>query len=171
LRSCDQRLSLSGKNVQVGLRISHPLRHPRYPGSINQPHQSPSTSWCNLVGSSRTSTFMSSSTIFVIGATGIQGGAVCRALLSSNKWIVRALVRNISSPISQALKSQGASLIQEDRTIFSPSSPQPLAALASSSTLIPTPQMPVLSSIRPKHPRSIERRSNQTCHLFQCNWS
>jgi uncharacterized protein YbjT (DUF2867 family) len=56
---------------------------------------------------------MSSSTIFVIGATGTQGGAVARALLS-NKYAVHALVRNPNSAASQTLKSQGASLFEGD---------------------------------------------------------
>jgi uncharacterized protein YbjT (DUF2867 family) len=56
---------------------------------------------------------MSSSKIFVIGATGAQGGAVARALLRNN-YAVNALVRDPASAASQALKSQGASLFQGD---------------------------------------------------------
>jgi uncharacterized protein YbjT (DUF2867 family) len=56
---------------------------------------------------------MPSPTIFVIGATGAQGGAVARALLSNN-YQVHALVRDPTSTASQALKSQGASLFEGD---------------------------------------------------------
>lgn len=56
---------------------------------------------------------MSSSTIFVIGATGAQGGAVARALLN-NSYQVHALVRDPTSTASQALESQGASLFEGD---------------------------------------------------------
>lgn len=56
---------------------------------------------------------MPSSTVFVIGATGNQGGGVARALLS-NKYAVHALVRDPTSTASQALKSQGASIFEGD---------------------------------------------------------
>lgn len=56
---------------------------------------------------------MSPSTIFVVGASGLQGGSVSRALLRNN-WAVHALVRDPNSPASQALKSQGASLFKGD---------------------------------------------------------
>jgi uncharacterized protein YbjT (DUF2867 family) len=56
---------------------------------------------------------MSPSTIFVVGATGAQGGAMARALLRNN-WVVHALVRDPSSSASQTLKSQGASLFKGD---------------------------------------------------------
>jgi uncharacterized protein YbjT (DUF2867 family) len=51
--------------------------------------------------------------IFVIGATGRQGGGVSRALLKEN-WHVRAFTRNPSSPKAQALKALGAKLVQGD---------------------------------------------------------
>lgn len=56
---------------------------------------------------------MSQPTIFVIGATGAQGGSVARAALR-NKVAVHALVRDPNSAASQALKSQGASLFEGD---------------------------------------------------------
>jgi uncharacterized protein YbjT (DUF2867 family) len=56
---------------------------------------------------------MPSSTVFVIGATGAQGGGVARALLS-NKHAVHALVRDPTSTASQVLKSQGASIFEGD---------------------------------------------------------
>lgn len=56
---------------------------------------------------------MSPQTIFVVGATGAQGGAVARALLRNN-WAVHALVRDPSSTSSQALESLGASIFPGD---------------------------------------------------------
>jgi uncharacterized protein YbjT (DUF2867 family) len=57
---------------------------------------------------------MSLPTIFVIGATGAQGGAVARALLSSKKYTVNALIRDPDSEAAKALTTQGASLIKGD---------------------------------------------------------
>ncbi|MEV1079322.1 NmrA/HSCARG family protein [Streptomyces sp. NPDC050211] len=51
--------------------------------------------------------------ILVIGATGNQGGATARQLLSRG-WSVRALVRNPDKPEAQALKEQGATLVRGD---------------------------------------------------------
>lgn len=52
--------------------------------------------------------------IFVIGATGVQGGSVAKSLLESKKWAVNALVRDVNSSASLTLKSLGAQLIQGD---------------------------------------------------------
>lgn len=51
--------------------------------------------------------------ILVLGATGNQGGATARELLSRG-WTVHALVRNPDKPEAQALKERGAVLVQGD---------------------------------------------------------
>ena len=52
--------------------------------------------------------------IAVIGATGSQGGSVCKTMLSEPSWHVRALTRDTNSSKSQALAKQGAELVQAD---------------------------------------------------------
>jgi uncharacterized protein YbjT (DUF2867 family) len=52
-------------------------------------------------------------TIVVTGATGLQGSAVTRHLLS-NGWHERALTRNSNSEKAQALFSEGAEVVQGD---------------------------------------------------------
>ncbi|MGW9422264.1 NmrA/HSCARG family protein [Streptomyces koyangensis] len=52
-------------------------------------------------------------TILVLGATGNQGGATARALLSRG-WTVRALVRDPGRPAARALEEGGAELVQGD---------------------------------------------------------
>lgn len=52
-------------------------------------------------------------TILVTGATGQQGGAAARRLLTHG-WRVRALTRNGTSPAAQALARQGAELVVGD---------------------------------------------------------
>lgn len=52
-------------------------------------------------------------TIVVTGATGLQGSAVTRHLLSSG-WHVRALTRNPKSEKAQALSALGAEVVQGD---------------------------------------------------------
>lgn len=51
--------------------------------------------------------------IVVTGATGHQGGAVTRSLLA-DRWHVRALTRNPSSPKARALAALGAEVVQGD---------------------------------------------------------
>lgn len=51
--------------------------------------------------------------IVVTGATGLQGGAVTRHLLTSG-WSVRALTRNPASAKAQALSTLGAEVVQGD---------------------------------------------------------
>jgi uncharacterized protein YbjT (DUF2867 family) len=52
-------------------------------------------------------------TIVLTGATGLQGGAVARRLLSDG-WLVGALTRNPNSDKARALTAQGAELVQGD---------------------------------------------------------
>ncbi len=52
-------------------------------------------------------------TVLVLGATGQQGGAVARALLSRG-FAVRALVRDPEKPAARALSAAGASLVRGD---------------------------------------------------------
>ena len=52
-------------------------------------------------------------TIVVTGATGLQGGAVTRHLLTSG-WRVRSLTRNPNSEKAQALSTLGAEVVQGD---------------------------------------------------------
>ncbi|RPI80775.1 MAG: NmrA/HSCARG family protein [Chloroflexi bacterium] len=54
-----------------------------------------------------------SRTIVVTGATGLQGGAVARHLLS-NGWHVRGLTRNLKSEKAQVLTDLGAEVVQGD---------------------------------------------------------
>ncbi|GGQ86248.1 NmrA/HSCARG family protein [Couchioplanes azureus] len=51
--------------------------------------------------------------ILVTGATGLQGGATARALLSRG-WRVRAMTRDLTSESAQRLAADGAELIQAD---------------------------------------------------------
>ncbi|WP_432570834.1 NmrA/HSCARG family protein [Kineococcus sp. SYSU DK005] len=50
--------------------------------------------------------------ITVLGATGTQGGAVARALLSDGTFAVRALTRNAGSPKAKALAELGADVVE-----------------------------------------------------------
>jgi uncharacterized protein YbjT (DUF2867 family) len=50
--------------------------------------------------------------ITVFGATGNQGGAVAKSLLRNPSFKVRALTRNPSSVVSQALAAEGAEIHQ-----------------------------------------------------------
>lgn len=54
--------------------------------------------------------------IVVTGATGLQGGAVARSLLS-NGWRVRALTRNSESRPAKALAALGAEVVQGDMAL------------------------------------------------------
>lgn len=54
--------------------------------------------------------------ITVIGATGSQGGAVVRALLTRNKWHVRAVTRDPYSAKGKNLASSGAEVVKADAT-------------------------------------------------------
>jgi uncharacterized protein YbjT (DUF2867 family) len=56
---------------------------------------------------------MSNKIIAVTGATGQQGGAVARKLLSEG-WQVRALTRDVNKPAAQELKALGAELVTGD---------------------------------------------------------
>jgi uncharacterized protein YbjT (DUF2867 family) len=56
---------------------------------------------------------MNNKIIAVTGATGQQGGAVARKLLTDG-WKVRALTRDLSKPAAQALTSAGAELVAGD---------------------------------------------------------
>lgn len=55
--------------------------------------------------------------ITVFGATGLQGGGLCRAILSdtsSGEFAVRAVTRNVDSDKAKALKDLGAEVVQGD---------------------------------------------------------
>jgi uncharacterized protein YbjT (DUF2867 family) len=56
---------------------------------------------------------MNNKIIAVTGATGQQGGAVARKLLSDG-WRVRALTRDVNKPAAQALAQAGAELVAGD---------------------------------------------------------
>lgn len=56
----------------------------------------------------------STKVIAVIGATGNQGGSVASTFLQAPGWKVRAITRNPDSTKAQALKSQGAEVVQAD---------------------------------------------------------
>ncbi|KAM0232314.1 hypothetical protein ACHAP5_010773 [Fusarium lateritium] len=57
---------------------------------------------------------MSTRTIAVVGATGIQGGSVARAFLGLPGWHVRALTRRSTSPKAVALQELGAEILEAD---------------------------------------------------------
>jgi uncharacterized protein YbjT (DUF2867 family) len=54
--------------------------------------------------------------IAVLGATGTQGGAVARALLTDPDFTVRAVTRNAASPKAQALADAGAQVVEATLT-------------------------------------------------------
>jgi uncharacterized protein YbjT (DUF2867 family) len=56
----------------------------------------------------------SKKTVLVTGATGNQGGAVARELLSRGGYRVRAMTRKPDSPNARALKDQGAEVVEAD---------------------------------------------------------
>ena len=53
-------------------------------------------------------------TVLVTGATGAQGGSVARHLLERGRFAVRALTRKPDSPAAEALREQGAEVVQGD---------------------------------------------------------
>lgn len=53
-----------------------------------------------------------SKTVTVVGATGIQGGSVIRALLDSPKYSLRAITRNPQSDAAKALAAQGVKVVR-----------------------------------------------------------
>jgi uncharacterized protein YbjT (DUF2867 family) len=57
---------------------------------------------------------MSKRTIVVCGATGNQGGAVVRALLTNPKWDVVALTRDLLSEAALQLRERGAEVVSAD---------------------------------------------------------
>ncbi len=48
-----------------------------------------------------------SPTIAVLGATGVQGGSVVKALLSDKSWKVRGITRDPSKDTAKTLSAQG----------------------------------------------------------------
>ncbi|KAH8810875.1 hypothetical protein F5884DRAFT_875818 [Xylogone sp. PMI_703] len=52
--------------------------------------------------------------IVIVGATGNQGGSVCRTFTKDPAWKVRGITRNISSSKAQALKDLGIEVVQAD---------------------------------------------------------
>lgn len=50
--------------------------------------------------------------VTVFGATGAQGGSVCRSLLSDGQFAVRALTRDPRAPKTAWLAVAGAELVQ-----------------------------------------------------------
>ncbi|KAJ3455129.1 hypothetical protein MRS44_013729 [Fusarium solani] len=57
--------------------------------------------------------------VSVIGATGIQGGSVVRALLDDNTYSVRAITRDKASAAAQKLADSGAEVIEANLNNFS----------------------------------------------------
>ncbi|KAJ9133698.1 NAD(P)-binding domain protein [Pleurostoma richardsiae] len=53
-------------------------------------------------------------TVTVVGATGIQGGSVVRALLENDSYIVRAITRNRHSDAAKTLSDQGMQVVEAD---------------------------------------------------------
>ncbi|KAK7422007.1 hypothetical protein QQZ08_009728 [Neonectria magnoliae] len=52
--------------------------------------------------------------VSVIGATGIQGGSVVRALLNDDAYTVRAVTRNLESVAAVSLRDMGAEVVEAD---------------------------------------------------------
>jgi len=65
-----------------------------------------------MVGTSTFDQEVNMSVISVVGATGVQGGAVARALLASGEFQVRAITRNASSAKARALAELGAEVVE-----------------------------------------------------------
>jgi len=59
---------------------------------------------------------MSNPTITIVGATGRQGGAVARALLTTGRYKIRALTRNPECECAKKLKEKGAEIVKCDIT-------------------------------------------------------
>ncbi|KAN0106868.1 NAD(P)-binding protein [Hyaloscypha variabilis] len=55
-----------------------------------------------------------SKVVTVVGATGMQGGSVVRALLSTNNYTIRAITRNRNTDKAKALLSQGVDVVEAD---------------------------------------------------------
>ena len=51
--------------------------------------------------------------IVVFGATGLQGGAVVRAMLNDKQYVIRGVTRNTESKASIRLKQQGEVKIEQ----------------------------------------------------------
>jgi uncharacterized protein YbjT (DUF2867 family) len=82
-----------------------------------------------------------SRTIVVTGATGLQGGAVARHLLSSG-WHVRALTRNPKSDKAQTLSALGAEVVQGDMA-----EPSTLMPIFAGTYAVFSVQNPIISGI------------------------
>ncbi|CAF9939722.1 hypothetical protein IMSHALPRED_001610 [Imshaugia aleurites] len=54
---------------------------------------------------------MSQRTIAVLGATGVQGGSVVRALLKDKSWNIRGITRDTSKDAAKALEGQGVEIV------------------------------------------------------------
>ena len=54
---------------------------------------------------------MSQKIIAVLGATGVQGGSVVRALLKDKSWKVRGITRDPSKDAAKALEKQGIEVV------------------------------------------------------------
>ena len=54
---------------------------------------------------------MSPKTIAVLGATGVQGGSVVRALLKDKSWKIRGITRDASKEGAKALEKQGVEVV------------------------------------------------------------
>lgn len=52
--------------------------------------------------------------VAVVGATGVQGGAVTRALLADGEFAVRAVTRDVASPAAKELAALGAEVVAAD---------------------------------------------------------
>ncbi|PMD29014.1 NAD(P)-binding protein [Hyaloscypha variabilis F] len=52
--------------------------------------------------------------VTVVGAMGMQGGSVVRALLSTNNYTIRAITRNRNTDKTKALLSQGVDVVEAD---------------------------------------------------------
>ncbi|MBT0725567.1 NmrA/HSCARG family protein [Rosenbergiella sp. S61] len=57
---------------------------------------------------------MTEKTIVVLGATGQQGGAVTRALITDGRWRIRALSRNPDSDTARRLAARGVEVVAAD---------------------------------------------------------
>lgn len=57
---------------------------------------------------------MSQKTIAVLGATGVQGGSVVRALLKDKSWKIRGITRDASKEGAKALEKQGVEVVSAD---------------------------------------------------------
>ncbi|MFY2560639.1 NmrA family NAD(P)-binding protein [Corallococcus terminator] len=97
----------------------------------------------------------SQQTVFITAATGRQGGATVRALLSEGHSSVRALVRNPEAPNARALAAAGAELVVGDLD-----NPASLRAGCAGARAVFSMQSPILSATGIDYSKELQQGRN-----------